>query len=153
MPHAKELEQNARERKALEQQAMDAIAAAIGSLEDPDSRRRVLQWVDDCFHTIAPLENNPPADLAVDDVDEFFGTPSSAVDVTASIEAADSDLWFEMVDSPADPGAGSENDAADAQVEPAPLRIEPAASGPLDSLVRDLASDLQRCAEALQQPA
>ena len=30
---------------------METIAAALGSLENLESRRRVLQWVDDYFHT------------------------------------------------------------------------------------------------------
>lgn len=138
---------------------METIAAALGSLENLESRRRVLQWVDDYFHTVDPvapqssrragdsatpaLATSETADLTVEGVDEFFDGPSSANRGDEDSVHTDADTWFEQVEAEA---------AAESSDETL-VHINPVGNGPLDSLVRDLASDLQRFAEVLQQPA
>ena len=142
-----------------ERKAMETIAAALGSLDNVESRRRVLQWVDDCFHSIDSVDHHSSqrprdsvtptlatsetADLTVEGVDEFFDGPSSAVISDEDAVHTDADAWFELAEAEA---------AADSSDETL-VRVNPVGNGPLDSLVRDLASDLQRFAEVLQQPA
>src|SRR5262245_18619960 len=102
---------------AIELDALQAIGRALARVNDPKTRRRILQWANERFGEMpsAPIHEERPAaaadpSLTVDGVELFGETPQPA------------------------------------ELAPAPARAPSRDDQPLDALVRGFASDIRQLA-------
>jgi hypothetical protein len=134
---------------AAELDAMQAIAAALARVPDPQARLRVLRWAADRFQPAAaaalpqqPAEAAAPAAIASADASLSIDSLHDLFDAPLPIDTLDdvSGMFETPVRASAARAAAAPKPASEPRKQP---REEPAR---LDTLVRGFASELQRLA-------